>query len=102
MITYHFAKEFTRYPGGRLRKDGPWSGQQFREDVLLKLLAEHDVVRVDLSGARGFGSSFLDEAFGEAAKRLGVKKVKESLELTCDDDPMLLELISQKIEKATQ
>jgi hypothetical protein len=63
------ARDFSRYPGGRWRKDGPHSGQEFREDVLTPALTEaaHDPaikVVVDIDGAAGYGSSFLEEAFG--------------------------------------
>lgn len=58
------AKDFSRHPGPRLRTQGRHSGQQFREDVLLKKLSQHEHVVVDLDGTSGIGSSFIDEAFG--------------------------------------
>lgn len=51
-------------PAGRFRSDGPFSGEAYREDVLLPALAVFDLVTVDLDGGFGFGSSFLEEAFG--------------------------------------
>src|SRR5262245_3798188 len=63
------AKEFSKVPGGRWRKDGPFSGQEVREDVLAPALQavrekEGDVVIVSLDGVAGYGSSFLEESFG--------------------------------------
>lgn len=98
--TYNFAKEFTRFPGGRLRKDGPFSGEEFREDVLLPLLEQFQLVKMDLSDTRGFGSSFIDESFGEVAKRLGLERVMRQLEFTVNDDPMLESLVLAKMKKA--
>ena len=67
-ITYAIAEEFSKTPGGRFRKHGPFSGEEFREDVLCGLLrdamtSENRLVVV-LDGTAGYGSSFLEEAFG--------------------------------------
>lgn len=97
---YEFASSFTKYPGGRLRAHGPYSGEAFRDDVLFQLLGKNEMVTVDLTGVRGFGSSFLDEAFAEAGKRLGRVEAKRRLHFECADDPALLAMIDAKIEKA--
>lgn len=66
MTTYtlQIAKDFSPNPAGRFKNDGPYSGEAFREDMLWPALQRYDEVTVDLDGARGFGSSFLEEAFG--------------------------------------
>ena len=59
--------EFAKAPGGRFRKDGPASGEWFRDDILvprLKVVDAADPLVVELDGAPGYGSSFLEEAFG--------------------------------------
>lgn len=58
------AAQYSASPGGRYRTDGPNSGQRFREDVLLPTLNSQQNVIVDLDGVLGYGSSFLEEAFG--------------------------------------
>lgn len=62
------ARDFSRYPGGRYKQDGDFSGEAFREDVLVDALraarASHGHVFVDIDGAAGYPSSFLEEAFG--------------------------------------
>ena len=62
------ATDFTRYPGGRYRQDGDFSGEEFRDDVLVPALrkarATSTRVVVVLDGATGYPSSFLEEAFG--------------------------------------
>lgn len=60
----HIAKDFSRYPGGRWRTDGEFSGQRFREELLAPALNAHDRVILELDGTLGYGSSFLEEAFG--------------------------------------
>jgi len=59
--------DYTRYPGPRYKKDGAFSGEDFRERVLTKLMRQaidqNDVIEVILDNVSGYGSSFLDEAF---------------------------------------
>lgn len=100
MQHYIFSKAFTKFPGGRLRKHGPFSGEEFREDVLRPMLAHYDILRIDLTNANGFGSSFLDESFGEIGMELGIAESHRRLFLNCDDDPTIVEMIWEKIEKA--
>lgn len=58
------ARDFSRFPAGRYYSDGPFSGERFRMEVLLPALKEAETVVVDLDGVSGYGSSFLEEAFG--------------------------------------
>lgn len=64
------AREFSRSPAGRYREDGPYSGQTFRDKYLLPVLRTGESVVVEMDGTRGYGSSFLDEAFG-GLRRIG-------------------------------
>lgn len=67
-ITIVVARDFSRYPGGRYKADGEFSGEAFREEKLLPALREAEAVDarvvVDIDGAAGYPSSFLEEAFG--------------------------------------
>ncbi|GCE89413.1 hypothetical protein MSKU15_1014 [Komagataeibacter diospyri] len=63
MITIRIAKEFSTTPGGRFKSMGPSSGEEFRAQ-LIKALKANDYVKVILDGTEGYGSSFLEEAFG--------------------------------------
>ena len=65
MITLRVSEEFSSTPGGRSRSMGPDSGEAFREH-LVKILRKKppETVEVILDGAEGYGSSFLEEAFG--------------------------------------
>lgn len=64
MPTIDIGRDFSRFPGGRFRTDGPWSGQEFREEVLRPAFLEQGVVTVVLDGVRGLPPSFLEESFG--------------------------------------
>jgi hypothetical protein len=67
MITIKIASDFSPTPGGRFRKMGPKSGEEFR-DLLASHLAKNEPVVVVLDGVEGYGSSFLEEAFGGLAR----------------------------------
>lgn len=64
--TIIIAKDFSPFPGGRYYSDGPNSGQRFRDELLEPAFQDerNEQVTVDLDGTEGFGSSFLEEAFG--------------------------------------
>lgn len=63
MITIRVAKDFSSTPGGRFKEMGPKSGEEFRE-IIEKYLSSGEHVTVILDDVEGYGSSFLDEAFG--------------------------------------
>jgi len=64
MKTITIASDFSKHPAGRYKTDGPFSGELFREAVLGPALKSPEVVVVVLDGTAGYGSSFLEEAFG--------------------------------------
>jgi len=67
MTTINIAQQFSSSPAGRFHEDGPFNGALFRENFLvpaLNDLKDGDDLIVILDGVSGFGSSFLEEAFG--------------------------------------
>ena len=65
----NIATDFSKYPGGRFVDDGPFSGQLFREDFLAPLLVANEKIEINMDGVRGYGSSFLEEAFGGLVRK---------------------------------
>lgn len=63
-IRISVAQDFSPSPAGRYPEDGPFPGAVFRDKLLIPALKEHEKVIVDLDGTSGYGSSFLEEAFG--------------------------------------
>lgn len=99
---YQIAKQFSRFPGGRLIKHGPFSGELFRDEVLLPLLRDNELLQIDLTGTSGYGASFLDESFGELGKIFGLEVCERRLILICNDDPTLVQMIWNKIKKGAE
>ena len=98
------AEEFSTTPGARTREDGDWSGEQFREDVLQpafdKARAGGYRILIDLDGAEGYATSFLEESFGGLARRYGVDEVRAHLRFKSADEPDLLTEIDEYIADA--
>jgi len=71
--TIDIGSDFSKVPAGRHPEDGDFSGELFRNQHLKPALDSFDVVEVVLDNTEGFGSSFLEEAFGGLV-RLGFTK----------------------------
>lgn len=101
--TVNIAKDFTRYPAGRYKRNGKTSGEEFREKFLVPTLAEGGTVRIELDGTIGYGSSFLEEAFGGLVRSLHVSssQLLSRLELRTDNAALRQE-IEQYINDASQ
>ena len=70
-LLINLATDFYKHPFGRYRNQGPYSGEKFREEILVPALEKHKAVTVDITYARGLGSSFLDEAFAGLIRNHG-------------------------------
>ena len=85
--TISVAKDFSPYPGPRYIRQGPYSGEKFRQK-LVEALKKAETVVVDLDGTTGFGSSFLDEAFGGLVRSEGMARaeVQRRVKIKSDQD----------------
>ena len=93
MITINIGQQFSRFPSGRYEKNGSTSGEAFRKRLLEPALRQKsESVRIVMDDTIGYGSSFLEEAFGglvrvsgfdanDLLSRLSVDTVDESLKL---------------------
>lgn len=67
------ARDYTPHPGPRYERQGKFSGERFRK-MLVDALKKAQRLVVDLDGTSGFGSSFLDEAFGGLVRYEGMSR----------------------------
>ena len=99
------ATEFSDMPGPRKRSEGQFSGQQFLEELLRPRFEVAKklgcTLLVNLNGAAGYPTSFLEEAFGGLAREFGASVVSSTLEIVCDDEPYLSDEILKYIREAT-
>lgn len=105
-IELKVAKDFSRTPGPRFIKEGDFSGELFRKTVLFpafeQALQQGAKLVVDLDHTAGYGTSFLEEAFGGLIRieKLPYKKVIETLQLISKEEDYLIEDILHYIEDA--
>lgn len=102
MITINVAQDYTKTPGGRHIVDGDYSGEDFREKVLkpafIRAKQENDALEINLDGGYGYGSSFLDEAFGGLAREMKDPEIR-NIKVVSDEEPELVARIARYIEK---
>lgn len=80
-MSYHMYNlkiaDFTRYPGPRYKALGKNSGEEFREQFLIKALKDDPEVTVNLDKVLGYGSSFLEEIFGGIVRAMSEHPTKK-------------------------
>ena len=85
MKTISIARDFSPTPGGRLSRDGPFSGEAFRKRFLEPSVDQGEVVVVELDNVAGLPSSFLEEAFGGLFRRPhGVADLKSLIRIKAE------------------
>lgn len=72
-FTINISKDFSSMLGGRWKRLGEWSGEEFYESKLepqyLEALKKNEKLHIYLEGASPYGSSFLDQSFGELYRK---------------------------------
>jgi len=89
MTTLKVADQFSKHPAGRFLTDGPYSGELFREVVLEEIITSRTPTVIDLDGARGYGSSFLEEAFGGLARKYPLSLIKSLIAFKSRDQNLI-------------
>jgi STAS-like domain of unknown function (DUF4325) len=105
-ITITIANDFSKSPGPRLKVEGAFSGEKFREEILTPKVAEalrdSKVLLIDLDGTAGYGTSFLEEAFGGLIRHdmYSYEDLKKILRFKSQEEPYLIEEVWKDIGDA--
>lgn len=98
------ARNFSRIPAGRYLTDGPYSGEKFREEMLIPAFKDPSInlLEINFDGTRGYGSSFLEEAFGGLARELKIdaKTIFKKLKLVSNEDDTIISEVTEYIKRA--
>lgn len=102
MNTVNVARDFTRYPSGRKIDSGPTSGEEFGARFLIPHLNSQSHVVIELDGTIGYGSSFLEEAFGGAVRKTAITAADffKLVELRSKDPALVQEIHEYVVEAA--
>jgi hypothetical protein len=105
-VLLKLAEKFSRTPGPRYASEGNHSGEQFRNEVLFpayeSAVAVGNVLVVILDGTCGYGTSFLEEAFGGLIRENGIplSKLNASMRIVSEEEPDLLDEVSEYMDEA--
>ena len=98
--------DFSSTPGPRYKEEGDFSGEVFRQTILLpkiiKSIDEREKLIIKLDGTDGFGTSFLEESFGGLIREdhLKYEDIIDVLELISIEEPYLIEDINEYLKEA--
>ena len=105
-MNINICKDYTDTPGGRYIIQGEFSGEDFRNKILkpkyIEAIDNGEKLKIDLDGGYGYGSSFLEEAFGGLIRELD-KNYNQALyliEIKSVYEPSLIDDISKYINEA--
>lgn len=98
--------DFSAITGGRTRTEGEYSGEEFRDNVLMprykESLEKNEILEIDFDGCYGIGTSFLEEAFGGLVRQYGYKDVWNNIKLVSNDDDTIKENVRNYIKAAEE
>lgn len=104
MIFINICNDFTDTPGARYRSEGDFSGEEFRETILVpkykEALKTKDKLQIELDGGYGYATSFLEESFGGLARLYEIQEVLDTLIFVSEDEPGLIDEIVEYIKNA--
>lgn len=104
-IIISVSKDFSRTPGAGKRSEGSFSGQEFLETHLApafeRALKNSCELVVNLDGTIGYGTAFLEQAFGGLARKYPELTVLDTLKILSDEEPYLVDDVTTYVREAT-
>lgn len=106
MVRIKICDDFSDIPGGRYISEGEFSGELFRENILIQKYQEareqNTKLEIDFDGCYGFGTSFLEEAFGGMVRVHHEHGMLKRLKLISTEDETIPENIKKYVEEAEE
>lgn len=105
-IILKISEDFSSTPGPRYEHEGEYSGEVFRRTVLKqqieRAIREKVTLLVDLDGTAGYGTSFLEEAFGGLIRVDGydMATLNNIIRFISNEEPYLIDDIKSYINDA--
>lgn len=106
-LTLNIAKEFSTTPGSRKIKESVFSGEKLRSEILFplvkKAMTENSKIEINLDGTAGFGTSFLEEAFGGLIRenKLDYNDLSKRLSFISTEEEYLVDDILKYMQDAS-
>jgi hypothetical protein len=101
MKIINVAKDFSRYPAGRYKTYGEFCGEAFRERFLEPALRQGNPFVVNLDNTMGYGSSFLEEAFGGLLRSgFSLESINACMQVESSNNPSLVYEINEYLTQA--
>lgn len=100
--TINVARDYCVEPAGRFPSDGEFSGSRFRKEFLVPAIESGALLVVDFDGTEGYGSSFLEEAFGGLVREEGrrAEELRSAIKIVSEEDPSVVDEVWQYIDSA--
>jgi len=100
------SKDFSSTPGPRFIREGDFSAELFRKELLLpaitKAIKDNVVLTVDVDGTAGYGKSFFEESFGGLIRDEGLAYdgIIKHLEVISEEESIHKEKIYYHLKNA--
>lgn len=96
------SEDFTDAPGPRFIKQGEYSGEYFRENMLIPYLKRSidnkEKLIIDFDDCFGYPTSFLEEAFGGLKEEFSKDIILNNIEFISNDEEGLVDEVKGYIE----
>lgn len=104
MSKINICNDFSDTPGGRYKNEGSFSGEEFRETILLpeyeKIENTSEQLEINFDNCFGFATSFLEEAFGGLVREHKKMNTFRKYIIISNDDETIPKLIEKYITTA--
>lgn len=104
VIKIKISTDFSDIPSGRTIAEGDHSGEEFRDTILIQKYNEaeynNDILEINFDDCYGFGTSFLEEAFGGLVRKYHKHGILNRIKIISTEDETIPGNIKKYIEDA--